>query len=148
MGEGDGCGAGDWCGWLNKVGGWVQVGEKDTTDLEFVVFERASAATLTGTVEGPDLAKWQPHITVQVTPKEGDGKAFSVPLPMSAFFEVRGVGAGEYWVAAKLGGSAEFESAPVGVTVGKGGGQHVGALTFAARELSKKEVRGWEMGCG
>ena len=118
------------------------MGGKDTTDLEFVVFERAPTATLTGTVEGPDLAKWQPHITVQVTPKEGDGKTFSVPLPMSAFFEVRGVLPGEYWVAAKLGAHADFESAPVGAEVGRGGVLHVGAIAFTAKEQSRKEVRG------
>ncbi|CAM6102957.1 unnamed protein product [Calypogeia fissa] len=117
----------------------LKVTENDTTGVQFVIFEEAPTTILTGTVEGPNLEKWQPDILIEmVSAIEPVKVRQTVSLPMSSFFEVQGLPKGMYTVGLLALGSAnqthKFVSDAIDVDLESASQIHLGTLMFRVEE--------------
>ncbi|KAL3685286.1 hypothetical protein R1sor_003308 [Riccia sorocarpa] len=116
----------------------VKVSDNDTFGVDFVVFEHPTITIVTGSVEGENLEKWQPHITVEITSAEEPfGVVKTVPLPLSYFFEVQGLPAGTYNVRLVFGLSDrthKFKSRVLELDLRSKNYVHLGTLTFTTEE--------------
>lgn len=94
----------------------VKVNNNDVEGINFVVFYQGEGFDVYGSVEGPDFDKWQPHISVEAAPLSNPSRVEKVvPVPLSGFFELKGLSLEEYIVRLKFGlpgHSHIFESEP------------------------------------
>eukprot|EP00897_Mesotaenium_endlicherianum_P005425 jgi/Mesen1/4910/ME000245S03967 len=113
----------------------IQVDGADATGVDFLAFDQPAGITLSGTVEGPDAARWRPNISVEVAPASEPARVVhSSPLPISHFFEIRDLPRGRYIVRLRLSlpeRTHEFRSEPVEANLEYDTAVHVGALRVA-----------------
>lgn len=123
---------------------FYKVSSEDIRGLDFVVFEEPEITILSGHVEGNDLEKLQPHLTVEVRMASDPSKIFSVsPLPLSYYFQLRDLPKGRYHVQLRLALSSvayKFESEAIEVDLEKRSYIHVGPLKYTVEELRQKVV--------
>ena len=127
----------------------------DTTGADFIVFPSPAGILLTGTVAGADVARWQPHISVELLAAESLALVRTIPRPLSRFFEFKDVPRGKYVVRLRLGlpeRTHRFESLPAEVDLLARSGQqgaaavHAGEMRFKAAERAAQPVSEWADG--
>ncbi|KAJ7534510.1 hypothetical protein O6H91_13G097300 [Diphasiastrum complanatum] len=121
----------------------IQVHSRDTTGVDFVVFDYPTSSYVTGEVEGPNLERWQPFITVEiVSTLEPHKIERTIPLPLSYFFELQDLPKGKYTVKLELGLSSRthtFESDVIELDLETKSHAHVGPIKFRAEEHQQKQ---------
>ncbi|GLJ20863.1 hypothetical protein SUGI_0380570 [Cryptomeria japonica] len=120
----------------------IEVASTDISGLDFVVFDQPEMTIVTGHVDGTDLEKLQPHLTVQIKSASEPFKIESlIPLRMSNFFEVQSLPKGRYLVQLLYGLPSKFqkfESDILEVDLEKQTQIHVGPLSYRAEEHNQK----------
>ncbi|XP_031497491.1 uncharacterized protein LOC116262346 [Nymphaea colorata] len=120
----------------------IEVGSEDIKGVDFVVFEEPETTILSGHVEGIDLIDLQPHITVQIRSEDNPSKAVAaLPLPLSHYFQVRGLPKSKHFVQLIFGHSSstrKFESEILEVDLTMQPQIHVGPLKYKVLELHHK----------
>ncbi|XP_002975824.2 nodal modulator 1 [Selaginella moellendorffii] len=121
----------------------VEISTKDTSSINFVAFEHSLATVLSGLVEGSDLEKWQPHISVEVASISEPAKIErEVPLPLSSFFEIQGLPRGQYrlrLVSKMVVQTHKFHSDVLEVDFAKRNDIFLNSVKFYAEEYHHKQ---------
>ncbi|CAK9310181.1 unnamed protein product [Citrullus colocynthis] len=121
----------------------VEVGSEDIKGLDFLVFERPELTILSGHVEGKKLEGLKSGLQVEIKSASETSKVESVfPLPLSNFFQVKGLPKGKYLVQLRSSeplGTIKFESSILEADLEENTQINVGPLKFKFEEYHHKQ---------
>lgn len=112
--------------------------------MDFLVFERPDLTILSGHVEGKKLEGLKSGLQVEIKSASETSKVESVfPLPLSNFFQVKGLPKGKYLVQLRSSeplGTIKFESSILEADLEENTQINVGPLKFKFEEYHHKQV--------
>ncbi|KAA0046704.1 nodal modulator 3 [Cucumis melo var. makuwa] len=121
----------------------VEVGSEDVKGLDFLVFERPELTILSGHVEGKKLEGLKSGLQVEIKSASETSKVESVfPLPLSNFFQVKGLPKGKYLVQLRSTeplGTIKFESSILEADFEENTLINVGPLKYKFEEYHHKQ---------
>eukprot|EP00271_Cylindrocystis_brebissonii_P022943 TRINITY_DN908_c0_g2_i1.p1 TRINITY_DN908_c0_g2~~TRINITY_DN908_c0_g2_i1.p1 ORF type:complete len:904 (-),score=223.07 TRINITY_DN908_c0_g2_i1:598-3060(-) len=122
----------------------VKITGDATEEVDFIVFDQPSTGILTGTVEGAEFDKWQPHITVEIASASSPSVVErSLPLPLSGFFEVNDLPRDKYVVKLAFTLSErthDFKSGALEADLLASAVGHIGPLKYFAAERTAEQI--------
>lgn len=122
----------------------VKVGYEDIRRLDFLVFEQPDMTLLTGIVDGNRIKELHQHLRLEVRSASDPSNIESLlPLPLSNFFQVKGLPRGKHLVqlrsALSSSSTLRFESQVIEVDLEKNTQIHVDRLRYKVEDDRHKQ---------
>ncbi|XP_061366169.1 uncharacterized protein LOC133309420 [Gastrolobium bilobum] len=122
----------------------IKVGTEDINGLDFIVFEEPEVTIVSCHVEGNGTDELRKHLMAEIRSASDPTKIESVfPLPISNFFQVKGLSKGRHLIQLRSGlssSSLRFESDIIEVDLEKNIQIHVGPLRYRIEDQLKQEL--------
>ncbi|KAG6575758.1 Nodal modulator 1, partial [Cucurbita argyrosperma subsp. sororia] len=120
----------------------AKVGSEDVKGLDFLVFERPEFTILSGHVEGKKIEGLKSGLQVEIKSASETSKVESVfPLPLSNFFQVKGLPKGKYLVKLRSSeplGTIKFESSTIEADLEENNQINLGPLKYKIEDYHHK----------